>query len=68
MVRMCYHEKSITPTGMVQQICRCRNIVKLNYFFMRKKFRGKSVSFDEVKLQLLNDNVCGRQKLCQKMV
>ena len=26
---------------------------------MRKKFRGKSISFDEVKLQLLNDNVCG---------
>eukprot|EP01047_Picozoa_sp_COSAG01_P031215 COSAG01_NODE_2206_length_8170_cov_70.537108_2_plen_945_part_00 len=58
-VFVCYHEKSITPTEMVQQICRCRNIVKLNYFFMRKKFRGKSVSFDEVKLQLLNDNVCG---------
>jgi hypothetical protein len=58
-VFVCYHEKSITPTEMVQQICRCRNIIKLNYFFMRKKFRGKCISFDEVKLQLLNDNVCG---------
>eukprot|EP01046_Picozoa_sp_COSAG06_P110895 COSAG06_NODE_57458_length_280_cov_0.812155_1_plen_76_part_01 len=26
---------------------------------MRKKFRGKNISFDEVKLQLLSDNVCG---------
>jgi hypothetical protein len=58
-VFVCYHEKSITPTEMVQQICRCRNIVKLSYFFMRKKFRGKNISFDEVKLQLLSDNVCG---------
>ena len=55
----CYHERTITPTEMVQQICRCRNIIKLNYFFMRKKFRGNSISFEEVKLQLLADNVCG---------
>jgi hypothetical protein len=34
-----YKEHTISPTGMHQQIARCRNIKQLNYIFFNKSFR-----------------------------
>jgi hypothetical protein len=34
-----YKELTITPKAMMQQIARCRNIIKLNYMFTSKKFK-----------------------------
>jgi len=33
-----YKEHTISPCSFIQQICRCRNILKLSYFFDKKKF------------------------------
>tara|TARA_R110001592_G_scaffold4465_1_gene25218 strand:- start:19913 stop:22921 length:3009 start_codon:yes stop_codon:yes gene_type:complete len=33
-----YKEHTISPKAMVQQICRCRKIIQLNYLFLKKKF------------------------------
>ena len=33
-----YKEHTISPKTMVQQICRCRKIIQLNYLFLKKKF------------------------------
>eukprot|EP01050_Picozoa_sp_SAG11_P057352 SAG11_NODE_36062_length_263_cov_1.243902_1_plen_51_part_01 len=35
-----YHERTITPTEMYQQLSRCRNVIQINYFFMRKKYKA----------------------------
>ena len=34
-----YKEHTINPKSMLQQIARCRNIVRLNYLFTKKKIR-----------------------------
>tara|TARA_R110002074_G_scaffold402209_1_gene604650 strand:+ start:143 stop:3136 length:2994 start_codon:yes stop_codon:yes gene_type:complete len=33
-----YKEHTISPKAMIQQVCRCRKIIQLNYLFLKKKF------------------------------
>ncbi len=55
-----YKEHTINPCHMVQQICRCRNIKKLYYYFDKKKFNDiKYSSLLELKTELLELNKYG---------
>lgn len=55
-----YKEHTINPKHMVQQICRCRNIKKLYYYFNKKQFKDiKYSSFQELKDDILNLNKYG---------
>lgn len=54
-----YKERTITPTAMVQQISRCRNITKLNFLFTKKKFREDEKTIEDVKNHLIECNTLG---------
>ena len=43
-----YKEHTISPTGFLQQIGRCRNIDKLYYLFTKKSFTPKLETFDDI--------------------
>eukprot|EP01050_Picozoa_sp_SAG11_P014565 SAG11_NODE_1807_length_4228_cov_3.662146_5_plen_402_part_00 len=58
-VFVCYHERTITPPEMYQQLSRCRNILGISYFFMRKQYRKSNLDIDNIKLQMIEDNKCG---------
>ena len=47
-----YKEHTISPKAMIQQISRCRNMVKLNYMFCQKKFTQPSfITYNDVQEQ-----------------
>ena len=54
-----FHEKSITPTGMLQMICRCRRIVRLSFCFLRKQFKPSSETLLDVRQRIEEDNAFG---------
>jgi len=54
-----YKERTITPTAMIQQIARCRNITKLNFLFTKKKFKENENTVEDVKADLLECNKLG---------
>ena len=43
-----FQEQTIDPAQMVQMVCRCRNIDKLHYYFMRKKFIPKDIDYEKL--------------------
>ncbi len=43
-----FQERTIDPSQMVQMTCRCRNISKLYYLFMRKSFKPKDIDFSKL--------------------
>lgn len=43
-----FQERTIDPSQMVQMTCRCRNISKLYYLFMRKSFKPKDIDFSNL--------------------
>jgi hypothetical protein len=43
-----YKEMSITPKAMLQQVCRCRNITRLYYYFCDKGFSPFDMEYDKV--------------------
>ena len=43
-----FQERTIDPSQMVQMTCRCRNITKLYYLFMRKSFKPKDIDFQKL--------------------
>lgn len=43
-----FEERTIDPAQMVQMVCRCRNITKLHYYFIRKNFKAKDINFDNL--------------------
>jgi len=51
----CYHKEfTISPTNMIQQISRCRDIIKLYFCFQKKKFNKCSYTdFNECKKDLI---------------
>ena len=52
-----YKEHTISPKAMIQQISRCRNMLKLNYLFCQKKFtQPLFINYNEVAEQ--NDKRC----------
>ena len=42
-----FEERTIDPAQMVQMMCRCRNIKKLHYLFLRKKFHLSNINYDD---------------------
>jgi hypothetical protein len=40
-------DDSINPKSMIQQIARCRNIVKLNFFFKTTKYKYNGQTYEE---------------------
>ena len=56
----CYYtEKTIMPTGMIQQIARCRNIDKLFYLFSKKKYTFSSNTYQDIKQDVYMNNLLG---------
>ena len=43
-----FQERTIDPSQMIQMTCRCRNITKLYYLFMRKSFKPKDIDFQKL--------------------
>ncbi len=43
-----FEERTIDPEKMVQMMCRCRNITKLHYLFLRKNFKPKDIDFSNL--------------------
>lgn len=43
-----YKEHTISPTGFLQQIGRCRNIDKLYYLFTKKEFTPKLETYEDI--------------------
>lgn len=54
-----FHERSITPPQMVQMMCRCRDIEKINYCFLRKSAKTEPVIFEEVQEDIIKNNLLG---------
>ena len=56
----CYYtEKSIMPTGMIQQLSRCRNIDTLYYHFSKKKFIPNYNTYQHKIVEVNTDNILG---------
>jgi len=43
-----YKEHTISPRGMIQQICRNRNITEVNYLFTKQSFKYTDKPFQEI--------------------
>jgi hypothetical protein len=43
-----FQERTIDPEQMLQMVCRCRNITKLHYLFLRKSFKPKDIDFNNL--------------------
>ena len=54
-----YKEHTITPTAMLQQIARCRNITKLWFLFDKKDFRENTENLENVRDYLIECNSLG---------
>ncbi len=56
----CYYTcKSIMPTGMIQQLSRCRNIQTLYYHFSKKKFIPNYNTYQHKIVEVNTDNILG---------
>lgn len=51
-----FKEKTISPTAMIQQICRARNMTTLKFIFQKKSFNYNDITFDEVKNKMIEMN------------
>lgn len=54
-----YKEHTITPTGYLQQISRCRNINELYYCFNVKTFKYNDMDLNDIIDQTYNKNILG---------
>jgi len=54
-----YKEHTITPTAMVQQIARCRNISNLYFLFTQKRFKENINTMEDTRDYLIDCNKLG---------
>ena len=47
-----YKEHTISPRGMIQQICRNRNITEVNYLFTKQSFKYNAMTKDKINTEI----------------
>jgi hypothetical protein len=54
-----YKEHTISPSAMVQQVARCRNIQNLKFLFIKKKLNYNDMTLEECKERIINEDKYG---------
>jgi hypothetical protein len=63
-----YHEDTINAKSMIQQIARTRNIKKLRFIFLLKKFNNKyDIEYNELKNNISNRSEQGEKIINKKL-